>query len=363
MNTTAPTSGAWSSADCVPTWRGPLRGARAVSEPEFTWRIDATTPSVTLGRRRSSFSIWAAAPAAMNATQATSQRSRRATLFRQALDEERGGKQRARRAERPEPAIVDAPDLAAAVQACEHPVDCEAQVGVAARQHERVLLDGKVLVEQLVRIAARGALHDQTDQGSAVRGHAVDLALAQELEALVAGLDAHDLGGDEVPGQRLPQRSLGRRAPDHRDALAAEIGEAPRIGIDLQEHARAVQEGDQAEVDQALAPQRPRGSAALDVDLLAAHGDDAVLDRELHPARFELASLELSGDAVGDRAAQLDRISLRLAVGVGVGKRRRAVDVAERDYALLADLVERLRFRGCGERSQRDGRNQKTHLF
>jgi hypothetical protein len=91
-----------------------------------------------------------------------------------------------------------------------------------------------------------------------------------------------------------------------RDALALEVGELADGGLGADQQARAVDEGDQAEVDDFLPRQRPGGGAAFDVDLLLAHRFDAVLQRELHPAQPEALLLELPGEAVGDRAAQLD---------------------------------------------------------
>src|SRR5262249_43313773 len=140
----------------------------------------------------------------------------------------------------------------------------------------------------------------------------------------------------------------GGGAADDGDALAAEVGEALARRIDLGKDAAAVDEGDQAEVDQPLPPEGPGGGAALDVDLPAPHRVDAVLHRELHPAGLERA-LQLLGDAVGDRAAELHRVAPRLAVDVDVGEGRGAVDVAQADDALLGDGLEGLRPGGEGK--------------
>src|SRR5262249_23792623 len=78
-------------------------------------------------------------------------------------------------------------------------------------------------------------------------------------------------------------------------------------------------------------------------------------DRELHPARLQRAA-ELSGDGVGDGAAHVDRVALRVAVTVDRGERRRALDIAEGEYAALAKLVERLGRRRPGEHgSKKEG--------
>src|ERR1051325_911697 len=247
MNTTAPTSRGWSSADCVPIWGGPVRGASA-ERGRGTGEAagGACRPGPRPRPRR-------ARPGQRASAAATGPR-----LFREALDEVRGGKQRARRAERSQPAVVDAPDVAAAVEPREHAVHREPEVGIAARQHEGVLLDREILVEELVGVAAAGSLDDDADQRGAVRGQAVDLALAEQLEALVAGLDPHDLRGDESLGERLPQGGFGGRAADHRDALSLEVREAARLVVQLPGHARAAKEVDQVEVAQLRGSERPR---------------------------------------------------------------------------------------------------------
>src|SRR4029077_16029596 len=100
-------------------------------------------------------------------------------------------------------------------------------------------------------------------------------------------------------------------------------------------------------------------------DLAGAHRVDAVLDRELHPAHLEVLALELRANAFGHGVAQLDRIALRLAVAVGVREPRPAADVAERDHAALADLVQGLsrRRKDEAENGQEQQANQHGHLL
>ena len=69
---------------------------------------------------------------------------------------------------------------------------------------------------------------------------------------------------------------------------------------------------------------------------------------------LQLREAELGADAARDLAAQVDRVTLRLALRVGEGERRGVVDVAERDRAARADLLERsgLGGGGRGERAR-----------
>src|SRR6185295_6716102 len=122
------------------------------------------------------------------------------------------------------------------------------------------------------------------------------------------------------------------------------VAQPPVRRVGPHQHAAAVDEGHQAEVDRFLAGQRPAGRAALEVDLALAHRIEPVLYRERDPARLELRQLQAAAKLARDALAQLDRIAYRLAVAQ-VGEGDRAVDVAERERAALADLVERRRLR------------------
>src|SRR3954447_19696609 len=128
-----------SRSEGAPTDCGTLPFGAAGGADLWISRIDWMTPPVTATTRKSSCCAEAVA--------AQKSRTQR-TLFRQALDEVGGREQHARRAERAEPARVDALDLARAVKARERPVHGEAEVRIAARQHERVLLDREILVEE-----------------------------------------------------------------------------------------------------------------------------------------------------------------------------------------------------------------------
>ena len=79
------------------------------------------------------------------------------------------------------------------------------------------------------------------------------------------------------------------------------------------------------------------------IHLPLAHRVDAVLDRELHPAGLPgRCASAAPRRRRRRRGAQFDRVALRLAVAVDEGEGRGAVDVAERQHAGLAHLIQRL---------------------
>ena len=222
---------------------------------------------------------------------------------------------------------------------------------LAARQRERVGLDREVLVEQPVRRPAARLGEELADERGPVGGEPFDLRFLHQLEPLGPRAHGEHLGVRRIARERGAQGLLGGGALDDRDALAVEVGEAAEPGAGLGEDAPAVDEGDQAEIDVALARERPCRRAALEVHPPCAHRLQAVLNRQRDPAVLQLREAELRADAARDLAAQVDRVALRLALRIDEGEGGGVLDVSQRDRAVAADLLERsgLRKRRRGE--------------
>jgi hypothetical protein len=148
-------------------------------------------------------------------------------------------------------------------------------------------------------------------------------------------------GGVDLASLELqPDRALVGRAADHRDPAAGNIGERAHAGGGLDQHSRALDEGDAREIDLAHARQRDRARAALHVCVALRDHVEARLHGDQYPFDLEVVDLELAGDRAGDALAKVDREPVRRAAAHRERERHRVAAHADGDGLGFGDLLQ-----------------------
>ena len=142
--------------------------------------------------------------------------------------------------------------------------------------------------------------------------------------------------------QAFAQRGFGRRSDQHAHALAAEVFVALHRLVDAREHARAVEERRQREIDHFAARERHRARIAQDVHAAVAHRLEALVGGHQHVGHLDIADGLIDGlvDRRGDLTAQIDDVAGRLALFGAVGMRLGVGAIADPEHARLAHAVE-----------------------
>ena len=152
-------------------------------------------------------------------------------LLGQALDGVQAEQEGTGRAEPAKPAGVDLENLARAVQPRQRPVDGQAKGRIPATEHQRIRLIGEVPVGQRKPRRVRRCQR-QPNQDDAIGGVGVGGLVLKRCEPLCMIGDGEELDRRAALRHCSLEHLLRRRAGDHGDAEAAEIGphEAPLPG-------------------------------------------------------------------------------------------------------------------------------------
>ena len=107
------------------------------------------------------------------------------------------------------------------------------------------------------------------------------------------------------------------------------------------QHAGAIDEHQNREIDMLAAGQRRGGGAAQHIDAPLGDRVEPVLRRHRDIVDGDIREVELVLEAGDDRAAEIDRETGRLTLLVVVGERRRVGPISDRESARFANPVER----------------------
>jgi hypothetical protein len=263
-----------------------------------------------------------------------------------------------------EPPAEDPLDLAAAVELGEPGVDREAEIGVAARQHDAVRLVGQLVGHQEQRLRIRG-LACHPEQQHLVARERVHLPGFQRGERLVAALEGHHGRAQQAALQLRVHRGLVGGAGDHADAPVLQLGKSARAQGRFDQHPGGLDVDVVGEIHLLQAREGDGARAAFHVGLALGDRVEAALTGDGMPFHLQPLDLELLLDRSHHPLAHIDREAADLLLLVGERERRRVRAVGDGDGPGGGDVLEpaggALRMRGA--RGEQQGKRERGCAF